>query len=413
MTTFQEKYQHIIRRRSDFPALKREVNGFPLAYFDGPGGTQVPRQVMDAMNHYYETCNANAHGFFVTTIESDRMIQETREKAAIFFNAEGPQTISFGANMTTLAYSLSKAFGRSFEPGDEILITQLDHEANRGPWISLEELGIVVKEIQMKTDGTLDYKDLEEKITDRTRLVAIGLASNALGTVNQIEPVRQLTKKAGAWLLADAVHFIPHFSIDVQALDLDFMICSAYKFYGPHVGILYSREGLLDRLPTDHLRTQHHEAPYKIETGTLNHAAIAGVKGAIDYISTFGKGKNLRSKLVTGMEGIAVYEHELASAIFYGLQEIENITLYGPSIKETPRAPTLSFTVEGKTPPEVCRLLDEKGILAWDGHFYAIRPVEVLGLLEKGGLTRIGVSLYNTLDEVERLLNALQTISTK
>lgn len=412
MTTLQEKYRHIIQRRSDFPALKREVNGYPLAYFDGPGGTQIPRQVMEAMNRYYETCNANAHGYFITTVESDRMIHETRQEAAIFFNAEGPRTISFGANMTTLAYSLSKAIGRILDRGDEILITQLDHEANRGPWLSLEELGIVVKEVQLKSNGILDYEDLEQKITRRTRLVAIGLASNALGTVNPIGPVRELTKKAGAWLLVDAVHFIPHFPIDVQALDLDFMLCSAYKFYGPHVGLLYSKDGLLDELPTDRLRTQHQEAPYKIETGTLNHAAIAGVKGAIHYISTFGEGKDLRVKLVTGMEAIAEYEHELAKTLFYGLEQIEGITQYGPSIKDTPRAPTLSFTVEGKTPPEVCRLLDEKGILAWDGHFYAIRPVEVLGLLEKGGLTRVGISLYNTLEEVERLLNALRTIST-
>jgi cysteine desulfurase family protein (TIGR01976 family) len=413
MSSFQEKYRQIIQRRSDFSSLKREVNGYPLAYFDGPGGTQIPRQVMETMNRYYETCNANAHGYFITTIESDRMIQETREEAAIFFNAEGQQTISFGANMTTLAYSLSKAIGRVLKPGDEILITQLDHEANRGPWLSLEELGAIVKEIRLNEDGKLDYSDLEKKINNRTRLVALGLASNALGTVNQIEQVRNLTKKIGAWLLADAVHFIPHFPIDVQALDLDFMLCSAYKFYGPHVGILYSRDGLLDQLPTDRLRTQHQEAPYRIETGTLNHAAIAGVKGAIDYISTFGEGTDLRSKLVAGMETIAEYEHELAKMLFYGLKEIDGITLYGPPIEDTPRAPTLSFTVEGKTPPEVCRLLDEKGILAWDGHFYAIRPVEVLGLLEKGGLTRVGISLYNTLEEVERLLDALQTISTK
>jgi len=413
MYTFQEKYRHIIQRRSDFPSLKREVNGFPLAYFDGPGGTQVPRHVMDAMNRYYETCNANAHGYFITTIESDRIIQETRKEAAIFFNAEGSQTISFGANMTTLAYSLSKAIGRVLDPGDEILITQLDHEANRGPWLSLEELGIVVKEIRLKEDGKLDYGDLEQKINNRTRLVAIGLASNALGTVNQIERVRHLTKKAGAWLHADAVHFVPHFPIEVQALDLDFMLCSAYKSYGPHVGILYSREGLLDQLPTDRLRTQHQEAPFKIETGTLNHAAIAGVKGAIDYISTFGEGTELRSKLVAGMEAIAAYEHELAKRVFYGLEKIDGITLYGPSIENTPRAPTISFTVDGKKPPEVCRLLDEKGILAWDKHFYAIRPVEVLGLLEKGGLVRVGISLYNTIEEVERLLEALEDIAKK
>jgi len=406
-----DQFQSVITRRKDFPALKREHNGYPLAYFDGPGGTQIPIQVMEEMNRYYETCNANAHGYFVTTIESDKIIHETREEAATFFNAEGPQTISFGANMTTLTFSLSKAIGKKLDPGDEILITQLDHEANRGPWLSLEEFGITVKEILLKENGTLDYDDLENKINSRTRLVAIGLASNALGTVNQIKQVRYLTNEVGAWLLVDAVHFIPHFHIDVQALDLDFMLCSAYKFYGPHVGILYSKEGLLDQLPTDRLRTQHAEAPFKIETGTLNRAAIAGVKCTIKYISTFGSGQDLREKLVSGMEVIGSYEHELAKVLFYGLQKIDGLTIYGPSIEETPRAPTISFTVEGKTPPEVCSLLNDKGILTWNGHFYAIRPVEVLGLLEKGGLVRVGISLYNTIEEVERLLKALNFIS--
>ena len=408
---FQNKFQSITNRRSDFPALKREYNRYPLAYFDGPGGTQIPAQVMEAMNRYYETCNANAHGYFITTIESDRIIDQTREDAALFFNAEGPHTISFGANMTTLTFSLSKAIARSLDPGDEILITQLDHEANRGPWLSLEEFGIVVKEILLKEDGTLDYEDLENKIGSRTRMVAIGLASNALGTINQIKQVRSLTNEVGALLLVDAVHYIPHFPIDVQTLDLDFMLCSAYKFYGPHVGILYTRAGLLDQLQTDRLRTQHSEAPFKIETGTLNHAAIAGVKGAIEYISTYGSGGDLRSKLVSGMEIIGTYEHELAKVLFYGLQKIQGITVYGPSIEDIPRAPTISFTVDGKTPPEVCTLLNEKGILTWDGHFYAIRPVEVLGLLEKGGLVRVGISLYNTMEEVDRLLKTMLSIS--
>lgn len=407
----QDQFQSIIARRKDFPSLKREHNGYPLAYFDGPGGTQIPIQVMDEMNRYYETCNANAHGYFITTLESDKMIEETRVETATFLNAEGPHTISFGANMTSLTFSLSKAIGRHLDKGDEILITQLDHEANRGPWLNLEELGIVVKEVQLKEDGTLDYDDLGSKINSRTRLVAIGLASNALGTVNQIKKVRYLANEVGAWLLVDAVHFIPHFPIDVVNLDLDFMLCSAYKFYGPHVGILYSKEGLLDQLPTDRLRTQHPDAPYKIETGTLNHAAIAGVKGAIDYISTFGSGKDMRGKLISGMDVIGLYEHELAKQLYYGLKEIGGITIYGPSIEETPRAPTISFTVEGKTPPEVCSLLNEKGILTWNGHFYAIRPVEVLGILEKGGLVRVGISLYNTTEEVERLLESLKSIS--
>ena len=406
------EFQHIIRRRREFPSLKREYNGFPLAYFDGPGGTQIPRQVMDSMNHYYETCNANAHGYFLTAIESDNMIQEARAVCAAILNAEGPETISFGANMTTLTFSLSKAIGRFLKPGDEILISQLDHEANRGPWLNLREIGIVVQEIEMKKDGTLDYQDLKYKINKNTRMIAVGLASNALGTVNDISEIRTISKASGIWLLVDAVHYIPHFPVDVQALDIDFLLCSAYKFYGPHVGILYARPGLLDRLDTDRLRTQQPMAPYKIETGTLNHAAIAGVKAAIEYISTFGRGPDLRSRLVSGMKDIGTYEHELALLLYLGLEKIQGITIYGPHINDTPRAPTISFTVEGKAPPEVCGLLDKQGICTWDGHFYAIRPVEVLGLYEKGGLVRVGISLYNTAEEVSRLLDALHTIAS-
>ncbi len=411
MKTDLLSFQHIAGRRIDFPALKRKHNGFNLAYFDGPGGTQIPRQVMDVMEAYYENCNANLHGYFQTSIESDRIIQETRETLATFLNAEGPETISFGANMTSLTFSLSKAIGRYFNAGDEILITQLDHEANRGPWLGLEEQGMIVKEVLLKANGTLDYEDLEQKLTKHTRLVAVGMASNALGTVNDIEKIRKLSKKTGALLLVDAVHYIPHFPIDVQTLDLDFLLCSAYKFYGPHVGILYSRKGLLDQMPTDRLRTQDHNAPFKIETGTLNHAAVSGVKGAVDYIASLGEGSDLRAKLVSGMKSIGAYEHELARELFSGLQKIPGLTIYGPSIATVPRAPTISFTMAGKSPPTICSLLNEKGICAWDGHFYAIRVVEVLDLLNGGGLVRVGISVYNTPGEVERLLKRLQEIA--
>ena len=407
-----QEFTDILDRRADFPSLKREVNNYPVAYFDGPGGTQLPSQVLDSMVYYYHNCNANAQGFFQTGIESDRIIQEAREASARLFNAEGPETISFGANMTTLTYSLSKAIGRTLNPGDEILITQLDHEANRGPWIGLEENGIKVKEIKLLPQGILDYESIENQISKKTKVVAVGYASNALGTINDLARVRQITKQYGALMVVDAVHYLPHFSIDVQALELDFLLCSAYKFYGPHVGILYSRQGLLETLPTDRLRTQKQKAPYIIETGTLNHAAIAGVKGAVDYIASFGQGASQREQLVSGMERIAHYEHLLARRLYNGLKEIPGITIYGPSIKTTPRAPTFSFTVEGKDPPEVCRQLDRWGISAWDGHFYAIRPVEVLGLYEKGGLVRVGISLYNTEEEVDRLLEALREIST-
>jgi len=284
-----------LRSRGDFPALERTVDDRPIAYLDGPAGTQVPRAVIDAITCYYEKCNANSHGEFVTSRESDLLVHETREAAAAFLGAPSWREVSFGQNMTTLAFSLSRALVREWQPGDEVVITQLDHEANRGPWLSLEERGIVVREVAVQPDGRLDYSDLERKVTSRTRLVALGLASNALGTVNDVAYARRLASSVGAYLLLDAVHYAAHFPVDVTALDTDFLLCSAYKFYGPHVGLLYCRPGLLDRLRTDKLRVQEDEAPFKIETGTLNHAALAGVKAAIEYIASWGpEGRSAR-----------------------------------------------------------------------------------------------------------------------
>lgn len=400
-----------VARRADFPSLARTHRGFPLAYLDGPGGTQVPQQVIDAIAGYYRTCNANTHGQFVTTRESDAMIESAREAAAAFLGAQGKECISFGANMTTLTFSLSRAIARHLRPGDEILITQLDHEANRGPWLTLRDQGIVVQEISVRRDATLDYDDVRAKVNERTRLVAMGWASNAFGTVNDVGLVRELTYRVGAWLVVDAVHYAPHFSIDTVSAGVDFLLCSAYKFYGPHVGILYSRDGLLDQLQTDRLRTQDPKAPQRIETGTLNHAAIAGVKAAIDYIASLGKGGNTRSKLVSAMEAVASYEHRLGAKAYEGLAKIPGVTLYGQTFRSRRRAPTISFTVDGKTAVEVCAFLGEKGLCTWDGHFYAIRPVEVLGLLERGGVTRIGFSLYNTIDEVDRLLDGVREVT--
>lgn len=402
----------ITKCREHFPALKRIHNGYPIAFLDGPAGTQVPEKVLDAIVHYYITSNANTHGRFVTATETDQLIKDTRKVVATFLGTTNHHEISFGANMTTLTYALSIAIGRYLKKGDEILITQLDHEANRGPWLQLQEKGIRVREISMKLDGTLDYDDCESKITEATRLVAMGYASNALGTVNDIGRIRQLTYKVGAWLLVDAVHFAPHFPIDVISVGVDFLLCSVYKFYGPHVGILYARRGLLDILPSDHLRTQDQYAPYKIETGTMNHAALAGVKAAIEYIASFGSGFDLRSRLVSAMKRIHDYEHELAEVAYLGLGEIPNIELYGPNFETENRAPTIAFNIKDKSATEVCSMLDEKAIFAWDGHFYAIRPIEVLGLLEKGGVIRIGISIYNTEEEIIRFLKEIKRIAT-
>lgn len=411
--TSLDKFQDLIERRKEFPSLERTHNGYPLAYLDGPGGTQVPQQVIDAVAWYYKTCNSNTHGFFITTNESDAMIEQTREKVACFLGAPEGKNISFGHNMTTLNYMLSRAIGKHFEPGDEILITQLDHEANRGPWLSLREEGIIVREISIKDDATLDYDDLEAKLNENTRLVAMGFSANTTGTVNDVRRVRQMTYQVGAWLLVDAVHYAPHFPINVSDLGVDFLLCSAYKFYGPHIGILYSKEGLLDSIPTYRLRTQEQHAPYSIETGTLNHAAISGTGAAVEYIASLGNGDDLREKVVSAMERLAEYEHILAKQIYDGLLKIEGVSVVGPSFDTVYRAPTVSFTMKDKDPIEICSRLNEKGICAWDGHFYGIRPIEVLGLLEKGGVTRVGVSLYNTEDEVKRLLEAVGEIAAE
>ena len=397
--------------RQDFPALQRSLDGQPLAYFDGPGGTQVPRQVIAAISGYYETCNANTHGQFITSQESDRVLEDARKAAAEFLGAASWRSISFGANMTTLAFALARALGRTLEKDDDIVITQLDHEANRGPWLGLAEYGGVVKEVRLRRDGTLDPDDLANKIGPRTRLVAVSYASNALGTVNDLARVREISKQVGAWLIVDAVHAAPHFPMDVQALDADFLLCSAYKFYGPHVGILYARPGLLDSLSPDHLRTADPAAPFRIETGTLNHAALAGVGAAIHYLAGQGEGPTLRARIVDTMEGIATREHELARMYHEAVRAIPGVTVWGPDFSSTRRAPTVSITIDGKSAEEVARQLGTRGILTWDGHFYAARAVEVLGLAERGGLLRTGMAMYTRKDDVRRLIAAIAEIA--
>jgi cysteine desulfurase family protein (TIGR01976 family) len=396
--------------RAQFPSLSRRHNKKPLIFIDGPAGTQVPDYVINAMSDYYKTSNSNTHGAFITTHETDQLMHDMRETVAAFLGAEGAETISVGQNMTTLNFSLARGVGRMLQPGDEILITQRDHEGNRGPWLSLREQGIIVREVNLLTSGVLDYDDFKNKINERTRLVAMGMASNSLGTVNDFHLVRKLTYQYNAWLLLDAVHYAPHFSIDVQEIGCDFLLCSAYKFYGPHVGILYSKPGLLDQVPTDRLRTAGQSAPEKIETGTLNHAAMAGVKASIEFIAQQGKGKTLREQIVNAYDGIGKHERALAEKLFNGLKSIPGVKIIGQPFGKSQRSPTISFTKEGKTALEVCQHLAGHNICAWDGHFYAIRSIEVLGLLEKGGVTRMGISIYNTEEEIDRTLDSISKL---
>lgn len=398
--------------RQQFPSLQRTHNGAPLIFIDGPAGTQVPQAVIDSISHYYENSNANTHGAFITTHETDSVIDSMRTSMAALLGAEGPETISIGQNMTTLNFSLARALSRIFKPGDEVLITQLDHEANRGPWLTLRDFGVKVREVRLLENGLLDYEDFEKKINENTRLVCMGMSANSIGTVNNFHLVRTLTYRYNAWLLLDAVHYAPHFTIDVQAIGCDFLLCSAYKFYGPHVGLLYCKPGLLDRLPTDRLRVAAQIAPSSIETGTLNHAAIGGVDAAVKFLASLGEGTSLREKLVDAYTHIAKHEHKLASKLYAGLKKIDGVTLVGQDFSSPGRTPTVSFTMRGKNPTTVCNHLAAKNIFAWDGHFYAIRALETLGLLEKGGVTRMGISLYNTEEEIDFVVNEVKMIAS-
>jgi cysteine desulfurase family protein (TIGR01976 family) len=331
-----------------------------------------------------------------------------RKTVATFLGAEGPETISIGQNMTTLNFMLARGIARNLQAGDEVLITQLDHEGNRGPWLMLREFGMIVREVKVKDDGTLDEKDFAEKVNERTRVVAVGMASNALGTVNNVKLARELSYKVGALLMLDAVAYAPHFSINVQELGCDFLLCSAYKFYGPHVGLLYCKPGVLDRIKTDRLRTALQFAPEKIETGTLNHAAIAGVTSAVEFIASLGTGPTLKEQLKGAYEVLGEHERKLAVRLFDGVNSIKGAKVIGQNFDSPHRAPTVSFTFPGKTPTEVCRHLAKQNIFAWDGHFYALRAIEAMGLLEKGGVTRIGMAAYNTSEEVDKTVEVLR-----
>jgi cysteine desulfurase family protein (TIGR01976 family) len=402
---------HCRRARADFPALARTVDEHTVAFLDGPGGTQVPYAVLDAIRAAYIERNANFDGMFQTSIDVGSAVAQARAAAADFVGAASGTEISFGANMTTLNFSLSHALARALQPGDEIVITELDHEANRGPWLKLRERGIVVREVALRPDGLLDRDDFAAQLGARTRVVALGMASNALGTVTDVAYARSLCDTVGAWLVLDAVHYAAHFPLDVRALGADFLLCSAYKFYGPHIGILYSRAGLLDELDTDRLRTQKQMAPYRIETGTLNHAAIAGVTAAIDYLATFGDGATRRARITAAMSAIHDYEVALARRYYEAVGRIDGTVVYGPGFDAGPRAPTVSITCKRHTPEQVASFLAGRGLQVWHGHFYAMKVLEVLGLTERGGLVRVGISLYNDEHEIDRLLEALTELA--
>jgi cysteine desulfurase family protein (TIGR01976 family) len=412
--------------RSQFPALQqRDEQGRLYVYFDGPGGTQVPQVVIDAMADYLTQANANHGGHFVTSQRSDEIVEQARMAMADFLNAYSSQEIVFGANMTTHTFNLSRAIARILQPGDEIVVTRLDHDANISPWLALAEQGVKVKWADFYVEGCrLDLEHLASLLTEKTKLVAVGYASNAVGTINPIGRIAVLARNVGAWLWVDAVHYAPHGPIDVQTLGCDFLVCSAYKFFGPHVGVLWARLDLLETLPAYKVRPADPNPPYKFETGTLNHEGIAGITAVVNYLTALGheygaqfvaeldRYEGRRKALKQAMKSIVAYERSLFAYLLAEVQKIPGITIYGitnPAQLEE-RCPTLAFTIEGFTPQEIASYLGEQGIFVWDGNYYALSVTERLGLEDTGGMVRVGLTHYNTREEIDRLIATLQAM---
>lgn len=412
-------YRHL------FPALETEFYGQRQVFFDNPGGTQVPRSVADAVSRYLLTANANVHGGFATSRLTDIVIESAHTAMADFLNAAGPEEIVFGPNMTSLTFAISRSIGHDLQAGDEIVCTMLDHDANIAPWLALQERGVVVRFADIDPeDCTLDYDHLEGKINSRTRVVAVGLASNAVGTINNVGRVVEMAHAAGALVYVDAVQAVPHLPVDVQALGCDLLACSAYKFFGPHQGILWGRHDLLERLHAYKVRPAPSEAPSKFETGTQSHEGQAGTLAAVEYLQEIGRDHLAEYVMLTGsltgrrqelraaMLAISDYEQSLSRHFLQALPAIKGLRLHGIAEPEraTERVPTFALTCEGYTAQELNAGLAPRGYAAWAGHYYAISLVERLGLLQRGGMLRIGAAHYNTVEELDGVLAALDEI---
>lgn len=412
--------------RSEFPALARtDARGRPYVYLDGPSGTQVHGSVIAAMADYLTQANANTHGAFITSQRTDETILRARQAMADLLNAPSPESIIFGANMTTLTFHISRAMARLWQPGDEVVTTLLDHNANVAPWLRLAEQGIVVRQVPFHTeDCTLDLDALHRAIRRRTRLVAVGYASNATGTINDVAQITRWAHGVGAWTYVDAVHYAPHGPIDVQAIGCDFLVCSAYKFFGPHVGVLWGRRDLLEQLRPDKVRPASDEVPHRFETGTQNHEGLAGVIAAVDYLASVGRRAGgpftgqfpglvgRKRDLKTGLCAIQTYERELAWRLIEGLERLPGLRIWGITdrTRAHDRVPTVAITLQGYAPRELAGRLAEEGIFVTDGHYYAITVTERLGLEGNGGMVRLGLVHYNTAEEVDRLLGILRCI---
>jgi cysteine desulfurase family protein (TIGR01976 family) len=410
--------------RAEFPALRRRgPAGRPAVFLDGPGGTQVPQRVIDAVTDYYTNRNANAGGAFVTSELNDAMTDEAHAAVADFLGAASPEEIKFGYNMSTLTLHIGRSIGATLTPSDEIVVTTLDHEANVSTWEAMAaDRGVTVRRVDIREDDlTLDLEDLESKLNSKTKLVAVGLASNAVGTINPVKDIIERAHEVGALTYIDAVAYAPHGPIDVQALDTDFLVCSAYKWFGPHLGALYGKAEAFDRLPAFKVRPAHD----RFETGTAAFESIAGTLAATDYLRDVGRNygdvagapgatdaSERRRELVAGMTAIVAYERGLIARLIAGLQAIKGITIHGITdpARGPERVPTVSVSLDGVAPRTAAEALGRQGIFVWDGDFYATGLIERLGKAETGGVLRLGLVHYNTADEVDRTLQALEAM---
>lgn len=414
--------------RAQFPSLAQTVNGHAAAFLDGPGGTQVPQRVIDAISGYLRSNNANTGGAYATSRRTDAMIAEARLAMADFLHC-GADEVVFGPNMTSLTFAISRAIGRKLKPGDEIVVTRLDHDANVSPWLAMAEdlnkqdRGITVRWAEIHdADCTLDMADLASKINSKTKLVAVGYASNAVGTINPVKEIVQLAHKAGALAYVDAVHYAPHGLIDVAALDCDFLVCSTYKFFGPHMGVLFGKREHLKRIRPYKVRPNTNAIPNCWEWGTMQHESIAGITACVEYIADLGRrarpeaatsGPNQRRTAIeAAYEAIHEHERALFEAMITGLRKIPGAKIYGITdpARFHERCGTLAVRIENHTPLELATKLGDRGFFTWDGNYYALNLTEHLDVEKSGGFLRIGLVHYNTLDEVERMLVALREI---
>lgn len=405
--------------RSQFPALSQTVNGHPAVFLDGPGGTQIPQRVIDAITDYLKYSNANTDGAYATSHRTNAMIADARAAMADFL-ACGADEVVFGANMTSLTFAVSRSIGRELNAGDEIVVTRLDHDANFSPWRALEERGVTIRIAEIHDeDCTLDMDDLARKITSRTKLVAAGYASNAVGTINDVKEIIGLARAAGAMVYIDAVHYAPHGPIDVRALDCDFLACSTYKFFGPHMGVLYGKRGHLKRLEPYKVAANTNAIPNRWEWGTLNHECIAGITACVDYLADQGRRvdpliSSRRAALLAAWNVIQKHERALMERLISGLLQIPGLKLYGIQDPRQfdHRCPTVAVRIAGHTPLQLATELGQRGFFTWDGNYYARNLTEHLGLEKDGGFLRMGLAHYNTAEEVERFLAALREVSS-